>query len=197
MVGLTRCLLALCLARPRPRTQNHGKIWAMLAIVLVLGAMMFGPASPVLCGVLCTLGWYRSAGALALVLLASLYPTPVYSARFCRFYLSAAGWFDQGVWMHVERTIAAAMATNNGSMWCLHPHGTAIGFGFSLNGAVRFKVRFGEVSISPPPPPPLRVARQSPTTTQCRRRAPHTIDAAPIEGSRKTMRLIPRPLNQA
>eukprot|EP00656_Telonema_subtile_P002555 TRINITY_DN11144_c0_g1_i1.p1 TRINITY_DN11144_c0_g1~~TRINITY_DN11144_c0_g1_i1.p1 ORF type:complete len:235 (-),score=59.72 TRINITY_DN11144_c0_g1_i1:191-895(-) len=24
-------------------------------------------------------------------------------------------------------------------MWCMHPHGTSIGFGFSLNGAMRFK----------------------------------------------------------
>ena len=24
-------------------------------------------------------------------------------------------------------------------MWCMHPHGTSVGFGFTLNGAIRFR----------------------------------------------------------
>merc|ERR1739841_166439 len=26
------------------------------------------------------------------------------------------------------------------TLWCMHPHGTSIGFGFSLNGAVLFRI---------------------------------------------------------
>ena len=40
--------------------------------------------------------------------------------------------------MHLTPEALAAMKASP-SVWCMHPHGTCIGFGFSLNGAVRFK----------------------------------------------------------
>ena len=39
----------------------------------------------------------------------------------------------------MTRDALAAMRGPASTLWCMHPHGTSIGFGFSLNGAVRFK----------------------------------------------------------
>ena len=32
--------------------------------------------------------------------------------------------------------------------WAVHPHGTSIGLGYSLNGAIRFKAKCGTKSVS-------------------------------------------------
>ena len=116
---------------------RSGAVSGALAITTVLGAMAVGPVSPVACAALFGLGRPRAAALLLGAIVAS-YSVRRYSPRFCRFYLGAAGWFAS-VTLHVERAVVAAFEQDDGSMWCYHPHGTSVGFGLSLNGAVRFK----------------------------------------------------------
>lgn len=61
------------------------------------------------------------------------------SSTVCRMYLCCVGWFDNGVTLHIEEDCVPKLEEDNGSLWCLHPHGTSVGFGFSINGALRYK----------------------------------------------------------
>ena len=108
-----------------------------VSIVAILFCMEGGPFLPVVALGLWRAGYAAAGGALATCLAVSFTVTRQ-SPAWCRFYLEAAGWFAKGVFLHMEPRAIAAMRASP-SLWCMHPHGTAMGFGFSLNGAVRFR----------------------------------------------------------
>ena len=116
---------------------SKGQFRGALSILVILGCMIVGPMLPLVVVALLANGWVPAAATLV-ALLAGLHYMADHSPRWCRFYLNAAGFFTQGVFLHVEKRCIKAM-TDRPSMWCMHPHGTSIGFGFSLNGAVRLR----------------------------------------------------------
>mmetsp|Transcript_16975 Transcript_16975/g.39180 ORF Transcript_16975/g.39180 Transcript_16975/m.39180 type:complete len:432 (+) Transcript_16975:54-1349(+) len=111
---------------------SNGKVRGALAIGTILGCMGMGPLLPLLCTGLFAAGWTLTATAATGMVVASMIFAQ-HSPRWCRFYLNAAGYFEKGVFLHIERRAIKAMKESP-SMWCMHPHGTSIGFGFSLNG---------------------------------------------------------------
>ena len=118
---------------------SDGKLSGAAALLLVLFTMILGPLSPVLVVQLLYHGQHTVA-ALILSFLVWPFVVEVHpSPWFSRLYLRAAGYFDQGVTVWFEERVIQRLADDNGSMWCLHPHGTSVGLGFTLNGAVRYK----------------------------------------------------------
>lgn len=124
-----------------------GKWRGALSIVAILGCMVLGPCLPVAAVVALWCGYTTLAAALATFVAISL-TTGAHSPKLCAAYLKAAGWFGGGVWLHVSREALQCMGGPAPTLWCMHPHGTSIGFGFSLNGAVRFKT--GDDKHAPP-----------------------------------------------
>ena len=116
---------------------DAGKIRGALSIVAILGCMVLGPCLPVAALIALCRGYATLATMLATFVALTL-TTGAHSPKLCAAYLKAAGWFPE-VWLHVTRDALAAMRGPASTLWCMHPHGTSIGFGFSLNGAVRFK----------------------------------------------------------
>ena len=116
---------------------DAGKIRGALSIVAILGCMVLGPCLPVAAFIALWHGHATLATMLATFVAITL-TTGAHSPKLCAAYLKAAGWFPE-VWLHVTRDALAAMRGPASTLWCMHPHGTSIGFGFSLNGAVRFK----------------------------------------------------------
>lgn len=108
-----------------------------ISIVTMLSCMMVGPCLPFLAVALYATDRTVAGGLLATVIALS-YPIAFQSPKWCRFYLESAGWFRKGVFLHFEPRAVEAVK-ENASLWCMHPHGTAMGFGFSLNGAIRLR----------------------------------------------------------
>ena len=123
-------------------SDDSGAFLGGLAITTALGCMTLGPLVPGFLFVLAALGYYQICVTIAALLIASMILAQ-HSPRWCRFYLKAAGYFEKGVFLHFERRAVAATGESP-SMWCMHPHGTAMGFGFSLNGAIRFRAECPE-----------------------------------------------------
>lgn len=98
---------------------------------------MLGPFLPVVALGLLWSGHVMSGSVVVCVICFTLCAGS-HSEAWCRFYLRAAGWFRKGVWLHFDPDAVEQMRKHR-SMWCMHPHGTCIGFGFSLNGAVRLR----------------------------------------------------------
>ncbi|KAH8082874.1 2-acylglycerol O-acyltransferase [Aureococcus anophagefferens] len=133
--GLPRKATDLITHRLEP---DVGQVRGAASILAILLCMMVGPCLPVVgVGLACT-ETYRVAGTALLAAVAASGFFGSHSPKWSAFYLKAAGWFRRGVYMHVDRGALAQMRAHR-SMWCMHPHGTSIGFGFSLNGAVRFR----------------------------------------------------------
>ena len=116
---------------------DAGKIRGALSIVAILGCMVLGPCLPVAALIALCRG-YATLATMLVTFVAITLTTGGHSPKLCAAYLKAAGWFPE-VWLHVTRDALAAMRGPASTLWCMHPHGTSIGFGFSLNGAVRFK----------------------------------------------------------
>jgi len=116
---------------------DDGPVVGAFVITCVLACLSLGPLVPLLILLVALLGYWRIAATLTAVIVASMVGAE-HSSRWCRFYLKAAGFFHNGVFLHFEKRAVAAFGLAP-SMWCMHPHGTAMGFGFSLNGAVRFR----------------------------------------------------------
>ena len=116
---------------------DAGKIRGALSIVAILGCMVLGPCLPVAALIALWRGHAPHANKLATIVEITL-TTGGHSPKLCAAYLKAAGWFPE-VWLHVTRDALEGMKGQASTLWCMHPHGTSIGFGFSLNGAVRFK----------------------------------------------------------
>ncbi|KAH8061841.1 2-acylglycerol O-acyltransferase [Aureococcus anophagefferens] len=134
--GLPRKATDLITHRLEP---DVGQVRGAASILAILLCMMVGPCLPVVgVGLACT-ETYRVAGTALLAAVAASGFFGSHSPKWSAFYLKAAGWFRRGVYMHVDRGGALAQMRAHRSMWCMHPHGTSIGFGFSLNGAVRFR----------------------------------------------------------
>jgi hypothetical protein len=118
---------------------KEGKVAGAAALLCVLSTMILGPLTLPLLLLLLFRGWYTAAAALAAFLAWPFVVEVQPSASFARLYLRAAGWFDRGVTAWFEERVIERLADNNGSLWCMHPHGTSVGMGFTLNGAVRYK----------------------------------------------------------
>ena len=116
---------------------SHGLLLGALAITSIFVCMILGPMIPGIIVLLFWFGYWKVALALTIGTVLSMV-TARHSKTWCRFYTLAAGWFRPGVHIHMERRALEAIAASP-SMWCMHPHGTSIGFGFSLNGAVRLR----------------------------------------------------------
>lgn len=116
------------------------RVRGALVITSVLGCMVLGPLVPlVLIG---SVVFYAASLPVVATVAALVVASMVFarhSPSWCRWHLQSAGYFTQGVFLHMEKRSCAAMTQAKGSMWCMHPHGTSLGFGFSLNGAVRFR----------------------------------------------------------
>jgi Diacylglycerol acyltransferase len=138
---------------------DDGPLVGALAISLVLGCLAIGPVLPIwIVYWYFGLGWTRWAVTAAVLVVTSMViaqPSP----RWCRFYLKAAGWFDKGVYLHIERR-ALEQFGRHASMWCLHPHGTANGFGFTLNGAIRCRAHDPDRFVPRPVQEVLAMSRQ-------------------------------------
>jgi Diacylglycerol acyltransferase len=138
---------------------DDGPFLGALAISLVLGCLAFGPVLPLWIGILYLMGYPREAATVTVLVLTSMVMAR-HSSWWCRFYLKAAGWFHEGgVYMHFEKRALDQFAAYP-SMWCMHPHGTANGFGFSLNGAVRFRANWPEKFVPPPVREVISMSRQ-------------------------------------
>jgi len=121
---------------------GNGKLTGALAIIGVLGAMVLGPMSPFLAIALLWQGFYMSSGLLWGIIVLPFLIQFKPSTTLCRFYLQAAGWFKHGITLHLE-VESIEMIDKQACIWCMHPHGTSIGLGYSLNGAIRFKAKCG------------------------------------------------------
>lgn len=109
-----------------------------MVISVLLTSMSVGPFVPIIGMLLMYWGMFYSG--LFLFLAAAFTFLPMKENVFvCRLVMQASKWFDKGVTVVLEESALEAMEVNDGSMWCMHPHGTALGFGFLLNGALRFK----------------------------------------------------------
>lgn len=116
------------------------RILGAVVITSILGCMALGPLLPVLLIVSAIM--YRNTISLVATLAALLLASMMFARHaplWCRWHLQSAGYFTKGVYLHMEQRSVRAMTRAAGSMWCMHPHGTSLGFGFSLNGAVRFR----------------------------------------------------------
>jgi 2-acylglycerol O-acyltransferase 2 len=116
---------------------HRSRVVGALAITSMLSCFAVGPMIPFIILGLALLGYYQAAATTAGVIATSMYLAG-HSTLWCRFYLRAAGWFQKGVFIHFEPRAINAIQENT-SMWCMHPHGVFVGFGFSLNGAVRLR----------------------------------------------------------
>eukprot|EP01063_Lacrimia_lanifica_P008028 TRINITY_DN1516_c0_g1_i1.p1 TRINITY_DN1516_c0_g1~~TRINITY_DN1516_c0_g1_i1.p1 ORF type:complete len:361 (+),score=120.89 TRINITY_DN1516_c0_g1_i1:46-1128(+) len=118
---------------------NEGKILGAAALLGVMCSMGAGPMVPMALLALVWCGWWGSAAVLFAV---AAYPFVVktgHNPAVARAYLKAGGWFRHGVTAWFEEGVVEKLKEDNGSLWCLHPHGTSVGMGFTLNGAIRFK----------------------------------------------------------
>jgi len=106
-------------------------------ITIVLGYLAVGPLLLVWIPALALLGYFKIAGTLAAFIAAHMILARP-SSSWCLWYLQAAAWFRKGVYLHFEKRAIRAIGKSP-SLWCMHPHGTSVGFGFSLNGSVRFR----------------------------------------------------------
>ncbi|EOD36447.1 hypothetical protein EMIHUDRAFT_226507 [Emiliania huxleyi CCMP1516] len=121
--------------------RGSSRVRGAIAIICVLSILLVGPSLPLALLHALWSGRLHLAAALAAVILASALLPVRESALAARLYLQAAGFLRHGVSFWVERRVRVmdVMQADDGSMWCMHPHGTSVGFGFTLNGAVRFK----------------------------------------------------------
>jgi len=104
---------------------------------LVLASMVLGPLLTLCIPLLLVLGYIRVAATLGVVLATTMFVAG-YSPTWCVMYMKVASWFTKGVHLHFEERAVVAFGQYP-SLWCLHPHGTAVGLGFTLNGAIRFR----------------------------------------------------------
>jgi hypothetical protein len=127
---------------------EDGPFWGALSITLVLGGMTLGPLLPLVVIGFAGAGYWTLATTLAALVAGSM-AMAGFSDAWCRFYLRAASHFKKGgVHLHFEQRAVVAIAKSP-SMWCMHPHGTAMGFGFTLNGAIRFRTYQPEKYVLP------------------------------------------------
>jgi len=125
---------------------HSNRLLGALSITTMLGSMLLGPLLPMIILVLVPYN-VAMAATLAALTIASMVCAG-HSPAWCRFYLRSAGFFAKGVFIHFEpRSIKAV--SEQPSMWCMHPHGTSIGFGFSLNGAVRLRAEAEHLYLPP------------------------------------------------
>jgi len=103
----------------------------------MLGTMVIGPLIPLFIFGLAAVGSYTVAFTLLSLVLTSM-AFASHSPSWCRFFLRSSGWFKEGCFLHFEQRSIDSIKEHS-SMWAMHPHGTSIGFGFSLNGAVRLR----------------------------------------------------------
>ena len=119
-----------------------------LVISVTMGCLVLGPFVPLAVLIMAGVGYTSLAATLAAIVLATMC-LAVESPVVCRIFMKAAGYFTKGVHVHFEQQSIQALSQTRGSMWCIHPHGTGIGFGFCLNGAVRFRAQ-DEATFLPP-----------------------------------------------
>ena len=107
----------------------------------ILSVAVLGPSSPLIILALLffqPFGSTASFAAAAFFLLFIAYPFLVDvqpSPTFARFLLCASAWFKKGPTLWLEQGLVEEIEARpvNGSMWCYHPHGTGVGFGFLIN----------------------------------------------------------------
>jgi len=116
---------------------DDGAFLGGCAITTVLFCMSVGPLVPGILLVLACYGYIKTATTLAAGVLASM-ATARHSPAWCSFFLKAACYLKGGVYLHIEQRAIDALSKSP-AMWCMHPHGTSIGLGFTLNGAIRFR----------------------------------------------------------
>ena len=133
-----QCQQGLSSFLPRHTTPTHVlSTFTAVPIITVLGLMLFGPAVPLVIAGLALSGYEAYALTLAACIITSM-GFARHSPGWCRFFLGSSNFFKKGVFLHIERRAADAMIKSP-SLWCMHPHGTGFGFGFCLNGAIRFR----------------------------------------------------------
>jgi hypothetical protein len=115
------------------------KLSGAIPILMILLTMICGPLSPLFLFLLFWLEYYTFGVILSFLLFFPFLLTIDESPFLCRFMLDGASWFDHPVTLHLEDAVIETIKKHDGSMWCMHPHGTSVGFGFVLNGAIRFK----------------------------------------------------------
>lgn len=139
------------MAKPPPLISHQiphtSRLHGAISILTMLASMSLGPLVPPLILLLYALSLAQLASTL-LAFFALLHCLAGHSPRWCRFYLRSAGWFTKGVHIHFEPSTIDAVAASP-SMWCMHPHGTSVGFGFSLNGAVRLRAEAEALYLPP------------------------------------------------
>ena len=107
----------------------------------ILFVAVLGPSSPLIILALLffqPFGSTASFAAAAFFLLFLAYPFLVDvqpSPAFARFLLCASAWFKKGPTLWLEQGLVEEIEARpvDGSMWCYHPHGTGVGFGFLIN----------------------------------------------------------------
>jgi len=127
-------------------------------ITFIFACLFIGPMIPLVLIWLFIFGYYQVVITSAIVVVSSMFLlSNDHSPMFCRLLLQCSGYFLKGVTLHIERNaISTAVQANKnedqngtGSMWCMHPHGTSIGYGFILNGAMRFRTNHESKYVHP------------------------------------------------
>eukprot|EP00756_Hemistasia_phaeocysticola_P012934 Hpha_TRINITY_DN15237_c0_g1::TRINITY_DN15237_c0_g1_i1::g.64406::m.64406 len=116
-----------------------GKLVGAAALLFVLGSMALGPVLPLAAAWMFWSGWWACGAMLAAILTAPYVVEVPWTPWVSQIVLLGGGWFRHPVTAWYEKRLIEKIAENNGSMWCLHPHGTSVGMGFALNGALRYK----------------------------------------------------------
>jgi hypothetical protein len=92
---------------------DNGQFRGAISIITILGCMIVGPLTPMICGVLYYVGFVKTSATIATVVGTSMFLAR-HSARWCRFYLQAAGFFKKGVFIHIEERSIAEMKKGPG-----------------------------------------------------------------------------------
>mmetsp|Transcript_18400 Transcript_18400/g.27268 ORF Transcript_18400/g.27268 Transcript_18400/m.27268 type:complete len:360 (+) Transcript_18400:29-1108(+) len=133
----------------QPTITGNGRLVGGFVISSVLFCLFWGPLIPVILVVATIMGHVQTSATIGICILSSM-AVARHSPTLCRCFLQSCGYFTKGVTVHYEPEMLSAIAESVvGSLWCMHPHGTSLGMGFTLNGAIRFRAHDEERYVHP------------------------------------------------
>ena len=121
--------------------RGEGRLAGAVSIIFFYSLMLLGPLSPFILLALIYWRCYISFLAVFAILVWPFVLEVEPSTRVARLLMLMAGWFKDGITQWFARGVLESYKENPtaGSLWCYHPHGTGFGFGFVVNGAMRYK----------------------------------------------------------
>ena len=99
---------------------SHGQFRGAISIMAIMTCLIVGPLMPLVLMFLLAKGFFQTAVTVVAIIVGS-HIMAGHSPRWCRFYLDAAGFFKQGVFLHIEKRSIKAL-TEKPSMVCTRAH---------------------------------------------------------------------------